>query len=122
MFTRRTSLLGSGGMDLTITVRVCDKCKRRDRPATRYNLRVDEAEPIQRDLCGDDAAPLVELFDLTPAEESEPAATEARTPAQRKPAAKKAAAKKATASPRKRRTPVMTMEEIEARKAAAAKE
>ncbi|WP_042800925.1 hypothetical protein [Streptomyces sp. C] len=81
---------------------------------------MDEGEPAERDLCDEDAAPLLDLFDLSPAEESEPAPSEAKPPAQRR-AAKKTAAKKTT-SRRRGRTPVTTVEEIEARKAAAAQE
>ncbi|MFJ3974899.1 hypothetical protein [Streptomyces sp. NPDC090021] len=105
-------------MDLTITVRVCDKCKRQDRPAKRYTLTPDEGRPIQRDLCDEDAAPVLDLFDLE-AEKPQPA-SEAKPPAQRKATGKKATAKKATT--RRGRTPVKTLAEIEAEKAARAKE
>lgn len=49
-------------MDLTITVRGCDQCKRNDRPATRYTLAVENGEPVTRDLCAEDAAPLEAVF------------------------------------------------------------
>jgi hypothetical protein len=84
-------------------------------------VAVDEGEPIRRDLCDEDAAPLLDLLDLPEAEEPEPAPAETKPPAQRK-AAKKATDKKATAPRRRGRTPVTTLDEIEARKAAAAKQ
>ncbi|MEU3265126.1 hypothetical protein [Streptomyces bacillaris] len=104
-------------MDLTITVRVCDECKRRDRDATRYTLTPEEGKPRTRDLCDEDAAPLLAVF-------GEPA-SEARNdtlPAQGR-APKKAPAKNAADAPPRRRgkTPVATLAEIEARKAAAQK-
>ncbi|MER7109679.1 hypothetical protein [Streptomyces sp. NPDC000229] len=109
-------------MDVTITVRVCDKCKRRDRPATRYSLSTEGDEPKTRDLCDEDAAPVLEVFDLTVSEagEPEPAQREDKPPAQRKAPAAKAAKKapaKQTASRRRGRTPVMSLEEIEKLKA-----
>ncbi|MGV9312579.1 hypothetical protein ACWDR0_10325 [Streptomyces sp. NPDC003691] len=62
-------------MDLTITVRGCDQCKRTDRPATRYTLTVESGEPVTRDLCAEDAAPLEAAFGpLAPAEELSPEA------------------------------------------------
>ncbi|MGW0705078.1 hypothetical protein ACWD4G_03720 [Streptomyces sp. NPDC002643] len=106
-------------MDVTITVRVCDKCKRQDRPATRYSLTADESKPVTRDLCDEDAAPVLAVFDLAVVENSEPEPAEPKPPTQRRAPAKKAAEKRTT--PRRRgRTPVKTLEEIEADKQAAA--
>ncbi|KOG26827.1 hypothetical protein [Streptomyces viridochromogenes] len=125
-------------MDVTITVRVCDRCKDRGKPATRYSLKPDGGEAVTRDLCDEDAAPVLAVFDLVVSEDSEPepVATEARPPAQRAASAKKTTAKKTTAKktttegaaaeeaaakPRRRgRTPVKTLAEIEASKKAAA--
>ncbi|WP_369186480.1 hypothetical protein [Streptomyces sp. R08] len=60
-------------MDLTITVRGCDQCKRNDRPATRYTLAVENGEPVTRDLCAEDAAPLEAVFGpLAPPEKPSP--------------------------------------------------
>ncbi|MEW1694475.1 hypothetical protein [Streptomyces sp. NPDC091278] len=60
-------------MDLTITVRGCDVCKRNDRPATRYTLTPESGDPATRDLCAEDAAPLEVLFGpLVPAEKPSP--------------------------------------------------
>ncbi|MFK0099250.1 hypothetical protein [Streptomyces sp. NPDC091040] len=60
-------------MDLTITVRGCDQCKRKDRPATRYTLTVEDGEKVTRDLCAEDAAPLEAAFGPLPkAEEMSP--------------------------------------------------
>ncbi|MGA5019240.1 hypothetical protein ACPCAA_17710 [Streptomyces griseoincarnatus] len=103
-------------MDVTITVRRCDNCKSPDKEATRYTLTVDEGEPVTRDLCDEDAAPLLEAFGGAVAPASAPVK---RTPAPRKAPAEKAPAKKA-ASRRRGRTPVKTLEEIEAEKAAKA--
>ncbi|MGW3336219.1 hypothetical protein ACWDCL_01895 [Streptomyces sp. NPDC001009] len=106
-------------MDVTITMRVCDECKRRDRPATRYTLTAEEGEPVTRDLCDDDAAPLLAVFGDAPKEEKEaPPQVPVRRPA-KKVAAKKATAKKATAKKATtgRRTRILTMAEIEAEKA-----
>jgi hypothetical protein len=115
-------------MDVTITVRVCDICKRQDRNATRYTLTPDEGESRQRDLCDEDAAAVLAIFVEDVEEVSEGDSTDA--PAPREPAAKKAAAKKTpakkapakTATRRPRRTPVRTMEEIAAEKKAKAAE
>jgi len=49
-------------MELTITVRACDVCGRGDRPTTRYTLTSENAEPVTRDLCAEDAAPLEAAF------------------------------------------------------------
>ncbi|NUV86583.1 hypothetical protein G6W61_10225 [Streptomyces sp. KAI-26] len=60
-------------MDLTITVRGCDQCKRKDRPATRYTLTVEDGQKVTRDLCAEDAAPLEAVFGPLPkAEEMSP--------------------------------------------------
>ncbi|MER5851025.1 hypothetical protein ABT126_29365 [Streptomyces sp. NPDC002012] len=60
-------------MDLTITVRGCDQCKRNDRPATRYTLTIENGEQVTRDLCAEDAAPLEAVFGPLPqAEELSP--------------------------------------------------
>ncbi|MFF7254781.1 hypothetical protein [Streptomyces microflavus] len=60
-------------MDLTITVRGCDQCKRNDRPATRYTLTVEDGEKVTRDLCAEDAVPLESVFGPLPqAEEMSP--------------------------------------------------
>ncbi len=103
-------------MDLTITVRVCDKCKRQDRDATRYTLTPDEGKPVTRDLCDEDAAPVLEVFGEAVSE-----ASEEKPPAQRKAPAEKAPAKKAVTR-RRGRTPIKTLDQIEAEKAAKAKE
>ncbi|MCX5237214.1 hypothetical protein OG824_18610 [Streptomyces prunicolor] len=110
-------------MDVTITVRVCDICKRRDRNATRYTLTPDEGEPRQRDLCDEDAAAVLAVFveDVEKVSEDDSADSSApQEPAAKKAPAKKAVAKKATRRPR--RTPVRTMEEIEAEKKAKAEQ
>ncbi|MFG2850882.1 hypothetical protein ACGFZ9_09450 [Streptomyces mirabilis] len=115
-------------MDVTITVRVCDICKRRDRNATRYTLTPDEGEPRQRDLCDEDAAAVLAVFveDVEKVSEDDSADSPApQEPAAKKAPAKKAAAKKAVAKKtagtrRPRRTPVRTIEEIEAEKKAKA--
>lgn len=142
-------------MELTISVRLCDKCKSKDRPTTRYTLAQAGAEPRERDLCDEDAAPLTAIFgddlaaqgppELSPLERVAAeiqAATEARpikaaaprggktkaeVPEQPKASAKKTAAKKTaqparTAQPRARKskTPIATMEQIDALKAAKA--
>ncbi|MFI1655609.1 hypothetical protein ACH4ZU_11980 [Streptomyces sp. NPDC020472] len=118
-------------MDVTITVRVCDICKRQDRPATRYTLTVDGAKPKVRDLCDDDAAPVLATFDeaveearedAAPSQDAAPAkkTTMRRTAPAKKAVAKKIVAKKAAAG-RRGKTPVMTMEEIEALKSGASK-
>ncbi|MGW8743562.1 hypothetical protein [Streptomyces sp. NPDC055794] len=63
-------------MDLTITVRGCDQCKRTDRPATRYTLTAESGEPVTRDLCAEDAAPLEAVFGpLASAEKQSPTDT-----------------------------------------------
>ncbi|NUK41795.1 hypothetical protein HRW13_13060 [Streptomyces lunaelactis] len=83
----------------------------------------EESEPITRDLCDEDAASLLAVFGEAVSE-----AREEKPPAQRKRPAKaaaEAAEDKTTAKAATRRrgkTPVMTLDEIEARKAAAAKE
>ncbi|MCD7438975.1 hypothetical protein K4B79_12145 [Streptomyces lincolnensis] len=94
---------------------------------------------MTRDLCDEDAAPVLAVFDLAVSEDSEPepVVTEARPPAQRTASAKKTTAKKTTAKktttgtaaeevaakPRRRgRTPVKTIAEIEASKRAAAEQ
>jgi hypothetical protein len=108
-------------MDVTITVRVCDICKDKDKPATRYSLTPDGDETVTRDLCHEDAAPVLAVFDLTPEGAPESVPSEDKPPAQRKaPAAK--AEKKAparTTSRRRGKTPVRTLEQIEAAKKAA---
>ncbi|MFI6275929.1 hypothetical protein [Streptomyces sp. NPDC050988] len=123
-------------MDVTITVRVCDICKRRDRNATRFTLTPDEGKPRQRDLCDEDAAPVLAVFgeDALKATEDDSADSPApQEPAAKKAPAKKAAAKKAVAKKttakktaagtrRPRRTPVRTLAEIEAEKKAKAAE
>ncbi|WP_282703762.1 hypothetical protein [Streptomyces sp. CC219B] len=125
-------------MDVTITVRVCDICKRRDRPATRYTLTPEDGTPKTRDLCAEDVAPVEKVFGpLAPAEEEAPGplylnaaeegAGEAR-PAAKKTTARKTTAKKATAKKtaaggttrRRGKTPVKTLDEIEAEKRARA--
>ncbi|NWF28259.1 hypothetical protein HW130_18625 [Streptomyces sp. PKU-EA00015] len=121
-------------MDVTITVRVCDICKRRDRPATRYTLTADEAEPRERDLCDEDAAPLLDLFGGTLPEPRTEALVDAVETAVAEEAGtarprngRQVRTREATAEPearprRSRRTPVATLEEIEAMKAAKAAE
>ncbi|MFD3325792.1 hypothetical protein [Streptomyces sp. NPDC058701] len=132
-------------MELTITVRLCDQCKSKDRATTRYTLALTGAEPRDRDLCDEDAAPLRDLFgddlaaqgppELAPLERAEAAIfaaardVKAEVPGQQSPPAAKAKAKKAAESGRparpsgrRSRTPVMTMDEIEASKAAKAAE
>ncbi|MGW2419753.1 hypothetical protein ACWC0C_10955 [Streptomyces sp. NPDC001709] len=128
-------------MDLTITVRVCDICERKDRPATRYTLTPENGEGVTRDLCAEDIAPVEKVFGpLVPAEEAEQgplylnAVDEGEKP---EPAAKKATAKKTTAkkttakkttaaekppAQRRRRTRVATLDQIEAEKKAKAKQ
>jgi hypothetical protein len=124
-------------MDVTITMRVCDICERRDRPATRYTLTSENGEPKTRDLCAEDAAPIEKVFgpletaeEEKPgplylnaaeegAEEGEPAAKKATA---RKTTAKKTTAKKAAAPRRRGRTPVRTLDQIEAEKAAKAEQ
>ncbi|MBT2544516.1 hypothetical protein J7E99_28410 [Streptomyces sp. ISL-44] len=136
---------GSGDMELTISVRMCDQCKSKDRPTTRYTLALAGSAPRERDLCEEDAAPLRALFgddlaaqgppELAPLERAEAAiraAAEnvtAEVPEQqaaptRKPQARKAAEKDkpARTSGRRSKTPVMTMDEIEAMKAGKADE
>ncbi|MEU7030039.1 hypothetical protein AB0A60_25580 [Streptomyces sp. NPDC046275] len=136
-------------MEVTITVRGCDTCKRTDRPTTRYTLQSERGQAVTRDLCAEDAAPLEDVFGpLVPAEEPSPQdavkeqlltlmgeheedtrARRARAEAEVReaksaPARKTTQAKKTTAKKTTRRrggTPVMTLEEIEAKKAAAAK-
>ncbi|SNS50670.1 hypothetical protein [Actinacidiphila glaucinigra] len=104
-------------MDVTITVRVCDICERRDRPAVRYTLQPENGEARTRDLCAVDVAPVEALFGpLNPEGTEEDAPLRAVVAS--KPPAKKAAAK--TGARRTRRTPITTMEEIEARKVAQA--
>ncbi|MEV5149979.1 hypothetical protein AB0L14_37910 [Streptomyces sp. NPDC052727] len=109
-------------MDVTITVRVCDICKRRDRAATRYTLTPEDGEPRTRDLCAEDVAPVEAVFGpLKPAEEKPgPLYLNAEDDEEEKPTPRKKAPaqKAATPAPRRgRRTKVMTMEEIEALKA-----
>ncbi|MGP3686253.1 hypothetical protein ACTVZO_16360 [Streptomyces sp. IBSNAI002] len=126
-------------MELTITVRLCDQCKNKDRPTTRYTLALAGCEPRERDLCDEDAAPLRDLFgddlaaqgppELAPLERAAAAILaavedqKAEVPGQQSPASKpkpkKAAegGKPARPAGRRSRTPVMTMDEIEARKA-----
>lgn len=126
-------------MELTITVRLCDQCKSKDRPTTRYTLALAGSEPRERDLCDEDAAPLRDLFgddlavqgppELAPVERAVVAILAAakaakapeRLPAS-KPVPKKAAVRGKAARPavRRSKTPVMTMDEIEAMKAAKA--
>ncbi|MFI5861802.1 hypothetical protein [Streptomyces sp. NPDC051546] len=126
-------------MELTITVRLCDQCKSKDRPTTRYTLALVGSEPRERDLCDEDAAPLRDLFgddlavqgppELAPVERAAveilAAAKAAKAPERlpaSKPVAKKAAVRGKPARPavRRSKTPVMTMDEIEAMKAAKA--
>ncbi|MER8116264.1 hypothetical protein [Streptomyces sp. NPDC094031] len=62
-------------MELKITVRVCEVCKSTERPATRYTLTPEGGEPVTRDLCADDAAPLEAAFGpLVPSEKPSPLA------------------------------------------------
>ncbi|MFE0771958.1 hypothetical protein [Streptomyces sp. NPDC058861] len=146
-------------MDLTITVRGCDQCKRNDRPATRYTLTVENGEKVTRDLCAEDAAPLEAVFGPLPkAEEKSPEDSfheqlltlmedherkvvarraqreqehrEQNPAPEKKAQAKKAASKRTTTAKktaartttRRGRTPVKTLAEIEAEKAAKAEE
>ncbi|MFE0104124.1 hypothetical protein [Streptomyces sp. NPDC059009] len=60
-------------MDITITVRACDYCKKNDRPTARYTLTPEKGEPVTRDLCAEDVAPLEALFGpLVPVEVQSP--------------------------------------------------
>ncbi|WP_265106701.1 hypothetical protein [Streptomyces sp. ET3-23] len=148
-------------MEVQVTMLVCDECERRDVPARKYTLAVEGGEPIRKDLCLDDAAPLLKLFypgaslasfaeeesataesaeetapEQAPEQETPPAPRTAparratpvkktvakkATPA-RKTAAKKTPAKKATtkkgAGRERLGARVMTLEQIEAEKAA----
>ncbi|WP_371671216.1 hypothetical protein OG985_28510 [Streptomyces sp. NBC_00289] len=103
-------------MDVTITVRVCDVCERRDRPAIRYTLTPENGTAKTRDLCAVDVAPVEKLFG--PLEEAE---ADDSPSSKAKPVKKAATAKKVASGtvPRRRasRTPVMTMEQIEKMKA-----
>ncbi|MFI9205302.1 hypothetical protein [Streptomyces sp. NPDC053048] len=107
-------------VELQITMLVCDVCERRDVPAKRYTLAVEDGEPIRKDLCLDDATPLIKLFypgasvaafteaeaeaapetpaeEEAQAEEEEPQAAPMKRAAPRtRPAAKKATAAKRT--------------------------
>ncbi|MFF4244294.1 hypothetical protein ACFYY2_07440 [Streptomyces sp. NPDC001822] len=111
-------------MDVTITVRVCDICKDKDKPATRYTLTGESGEAATRDLCAEDAAPVEKVFGpLKPAEKKAAPRylnAEEETPKAPRKAPAKKAAKKATTPRRTSRTKVMTMEEIEAQKRAKA--
>ncbi|WP_405978873.1 hypothetical protein [Streptomyces sp. NBC_00158] len=121
-------------MELTITVRLCDQCKSKDRPTTRYTLALAGSKPRERDLCDEDAAPLRDLFgddlaaqgppELAPLERAAAAIIaavedpKAEVPGQQAPPARRPKARKAAEAPvRRSRTPVMTMDEIEALKA-----
>ncbi|MFG2147365.1 hypothetical protein ACGFRG_24740 [Streptomyces sp. NPDC048696] len=131
-------------MEVTVTMVVCDVCKRQDRPAQKYLLAVGDTEPVRKDLCVEDAAPVVALFFEPEAAAPEAAVTldgpqghdretarPAREPAApaKKAAAKRAPAKKATAkktTAKKTATRrkslgarTLTPEQIEAEKAAA---
>ncbi|MEU5433811.1 hypothetical protein AB0G73_10580 [Streptomyces sp. NPDC020719] len=45
-----------------MTMLVCDVCERRDRAARKYTLTVGGAEPVRKDLCAEDAEPVLALF------------------------------------------------------------
>lgn len=82
-----------------IEVVVCDVCREVGKPTRTYTLARDDDEPVEKVLCSRHGAPLDALL-----EAEAPAAPQAREPAARR---------------RRRTTPVVTLEEIEARKAAA---
>lgn len=131
-------------MEVTVTMVVCDVCKRQDRPAKKYLLAVGDTEPVRKDLCVEDAAPVVALFfepgtaaleaavaldgpegqDRETARPARESAAPAKKAAGKRAPAKKATAKKTTA---KKTTPrrtglgarKATPEQIEAEKAAA---
>ncbi|MEV0437796.1 hypothetical protein AB0I84_00730 [Streptomyces spectabilis] len=122
-------------MELQVTVLICDVCKKRDVPAKKYLLAIGESEPKRRDLCDEDAAPVLAAFGLLaePVTETAPEPEQPPTPAKKavakKTAARKTVAKKTTAKrTAEKRTAAkktlgartMTLEEIEAEKAKAA--
>jgi ribonuclease E len=116
-----------------VTVRVCDTCQRVGVPTRSYTITDDEGREGNTDRCSDHAEAFEGVLaapgdaEAAPPVEPEPAeTTAAKAPAKRAPAktapakkaaAKKTASKKTTARTRSR-TPTMTLEEIEAAKAA----
>ncbi|MEU2111509.1 hypothetical protein [Streptomyces sp. NPDC019507] len=112
-------------MDVQITVRVCDICKRQDRPAIRYTLKPEHGEAKTRDLCAEDVAPVEAVFGLLERADNDQSSgplylnadVEDEPTTRRKRTGKKAAA--TPGQRRTGRTKVMTLEEIEAMKTGA---
>ncbi|MFI0985012.1 hypothetical protein [Streptomyces exfoliatus] len=115
---------------MKITLLICDNCKRRDRAAETYSLTIGDSEPVQRDLCEECAAPIVALWDLAteakklarvfqepPVQDSDASKPPAKKALAKKTTAKTTATKK-TAARRSRGTKSLTIEEINALKAA----
>ncbi len=98
---------------MEISVTVCDVCKSVDRETTRYTVTWPGGT-VERDLCSDDARPLLELIGEqgAPAERPAQIAPQKRTQsAQRAPSPQR--------TPRGRRAKVVSLEEIERSKAKA---
>ncbi|WP_329022498.1 MULTISPECIES: hypothetical protein [Streptomyces] len=97
-------------IEVTTTLIICDVCERRDAPAYRYTITVGDSPPVRRDLCAQDAEPIVAVFGLRISEaalsalpddqpditDTEGASADDEEPAPAAP--KKAAARKAAVS------------------------
>ncbi|WP_411120614.1 hypothetical protein [Streptomyces sp. x-19] len=121
-------------MLVEVKVRVCDTCKRVGVPVKTYTVTDDEGRQGETDRCADDAEAFegVLVVEAAPEASPAPAAPAAKKSPAKKTAAKKTAAKTATAKKAagKRpaakkaptrghsKTPEMTVEEINAAKAA----
>ncbi|MFD7738069.1 hypothetical protein [Kitasatospora sp. NPDC059800] len=114
-------------VEVTLTLRVCNVCKRPGVPVERYTL-AHGARKAEVDLCGEHAGVVEDLMaTVESAEEPSTAAPEGQGGVPVRPVVKKAAAKKTTAkkaaaasgataakkATRRRGAQVLTIEEIE---------
>ncbi|MGW6745429.1 hypothetical protein ACWGDX_32605 [Streptomyces sp. NPDC055025] len=110
-------------MLVEVKVRVCDTCKRVGVPTKQYSISADDGRAGETDRCADHAEAFEGvLIDLPPQDTPAPPAPTAKAPAKRAPAkkttAKKAPAKKSATARGHSKTPEMTVDEINAAKAA----